>query len=94
MRASAAIARRTGRKRLRAGCRGARRRAFPGAPAPAENDEKKGTVSAMRRRARMETSRTKETAGRGAPRPPDQKRVRTPVVSSSWFFAPNVDDTV
>ncbi len=65
---------------------------LPGYPAPADNDEKKGTFSAVRRRARMENPERRY--GRGAPRPRGQKRVRMPEVSSSWFFAPNVDDTV
>ncbi|VWC04514.1 hypothetical protein BLA15945_05077 [Burkholderia lata] len=66
---------------------GGRPRTRPG------KDEKKGTVGAKRRRARMENPGRRVRRG---PSGPDsgQKRVRMPDVSSSWFFAPNVDDTV
>ncbi|CAM3654172.1 hypothetical protein BUAM107266_22540 [Burkholderia ambifaria] len=63
----------------------------------AENDEKKGTVGAVRRRARMEHPRWGVRRGLTAlPGWPSrgQKRVRMPDVSSSWFCAPNVDATV
>ncbi|CAB3772101.1 hypothetical protein LMG29660_07071 [Burkholderia puraquae] len=54
---------------------------------------KKGTVGAKRRRARMENPGRRVRRGPSGP-VSGQKRVRMPDVSSSWFFAPNVDDTV
>ncbi len=64
----------------------------------AERTKKKGTVGAKRRRARMEKSWRQGKAGYRKPRPDGrpagQKRVRMPDVSSSWFFAPNVDAAV
>ncbi|VWC42193.1 hypothetical protein BLA6860_07078 [Burkholderia lata] len=59
----------------------------------AGKDEKKGTVGAKRRRARMENPGWRVRRGPSGP-VSGQKRVRMPDVSSSWFFAPNVDDTV
>lgn len=61
--------------------------------ARSEKDEKKGTVGAKRRRARTENPGWRMRRGPSGP-VSGQKRVRMPDVSSSWFFAPNVDDTV
>lgn len=53
--------------------------------------EKKGTDGAVRRRA-LHWSLGNDARGRAPAR--GQKRVRMPVVSSSWLFEPNVDDTL
>lgn len=67
--------------------------AWRASPGGAGKDEKKGTVGAKRRRARMENPGRRVRRGPSGP-VSGQKRVRMPDVSSSWFFAPNVDDTV
>jgi len=67
---------------------------FAGVARHRGKDEKKGTVGAKRRRARMEKNPGRRER-RGAMGPASgQKRVRMPEVSSSWFFAPNVDAAV
>lgn len=69
------------------------RRGLAGVPGAFGKRRKKGTVGAKRRRARTENPGWRMRRSPSGP-VSGQKRVRMPDVSSSWFFAPNVDDTV